>query len=321
MAKSAKSGILIEGVQSSTNMHPGDAITYQSLAITHRQIIIGSSHDLIDGTSDLSINSVEASLEDILQRSQEVDVSGSYEANMDRNRQFTVEEFSTSVGFKLRVRWDISERVDENRKTGFTIGELGRNIVHGKRNYKATAAFSTAAYAIDYMSAAPVGGTRLKVKAGGSGYGASATFTNLATTGGTGSGLKVNITTVDNVITVAVVHSSGSGYALNDVVTVVKPSGSGGQLLLTSTIIIDDGAAGGITAIAVGSGIYRNNGALVGTVGASTTGSITFDAGINHKLENNERLLILGTAANPETASRKLKIGANYSRYLSNRRG
>ena len=319
MAKNAQNGVTIEGVQNAPNMHPGDAVTYQSLSDRHREIIISSKQDLINKVGDLTINAVDATLEDILQRFQEGDITNSFDNNEDRNKQFTVEEFSTSAGFKFKVSWEIRERVDENNGIGTVIGDPRSSIIHGETNYETTANFSIADYPVDYMNASPVVGTGLKVQTGGTGYGASATYTNLTTTGGTGNGLKVNITTVNNVITEAVVHTAGSGYELNDVVTVVKIGGSNGTLRLTSTIEVDNGSGGATTAIAPGTKIFRSNGALVGTVAASTTTSVTFESGINHKIDNNEVLLKLGTIQVPSAG--KLKIGNKSSNYLIQRRG
>jgi len=322
MTNKAKNGVIIKDVSSSPNIHPGDAITYQSLSQRHQQVVISTKQDLVNKVSDVSINAVDASLEDILQRFQEVDISNSYDSNFDRNRQYSVEEFSTSVGYKLKLSWEIRERIDENNGIGTIIGDSRRNIIHGLTNYMATSNFSTADYVVNYMNAAPVVGTKLKVKAGGASYGSSATYTNLATTGGTGSGLKVNITTVDNVITEAVVHTAGSSYALGDVVTVVKSGGSGGQLLLTSTIIVDNGSGGAVSsAIAVGSNVYRENGGLVGTVACSTTSSVTFESGLNYTIDNNEHLLIDATVGVPEANNSRAVIGAVSSKYLVQRRG
>ena len=88
--------------------------------------------------SDLHVNSVDATLEDVLQRFQEVDISGSLDSNYERNRQFSVEEFSTSFGLKMKISWEISERVDSNRSVGFNIGHTNRNTLHGGRRLQST---------------------------------------------------------------------------------------------------------------------------------------------------------------------------------------
>ena len=64
----------------------------------------------------------------------------------------------------------------------------------------------------------------LEITSGGTGY---SNGTNVATTGGNGSGLTVNTTTTSNVITsIAIGNSAGKGYKINDVLTV---SGGGGN--------------------------------------------------------------------------------------------
>jgi len=77
-------------------------------------------------------------LEDVLQRFQEIDVAGSSDANEERNRQFSVEEFSTSFGFKVKVTWKLSERVDMNRGVGYTIGLNRRNTINGTKQLQST---------------------------------------------------------------------------------------------------------------------------------------------------------------------------------------
>jgi len=86
----------------------------------------------------LHVNSVDVSLEDVLQRFQEIDVSGSIEANEERNRQFAVEEFSTSFGYRFKVSWMIAERVDMNRGQGFTVGTADRSSINGVLRLEST---------------------------------------------------------------------------------------------------------------------------------------------------------------------------------------
>ena len=87
--------------------------------------------------SDLHVNSVDATLEDVLQRFQEVDIVVLLIV-IERNRQFSVEEFSTSFGLKMKISWEISERVDSNRSVGFNIGHTNRNTLHGGRRLQST---------------------------------------------------------------------------------------------------------------------------------------------------------------------------------------
>jgi hypothetical protein len=80
----------------------------------------------------------------------------------------------------------------------------------------------------------------LTVSAGGSGYPSSTTTTGVATSGGSGSGLKVDITTTSDAITGAVINANngGKGYKVGDIVDV--DGGTGGKLAVATV------AAGGV---------------------------------------------------------------------------
>ena len=73
------------------------------------------------------------------------------------------------------------------------------------------------------------GVTAVAITAGGADYVADAS--DVATTGGSGSGLTVDITVAAGAIDTAVINQAGSGYTNGDVVTVA--GGTGGQLTLT----------------------------------------------------------------------------------------
>ena len=138
MARSATGSRTMKDVMAATHIHPGDMVSYQSRTENERYIVLGAKYDLSERKSDLHVNSVDATLEDVLQRFQEVDISGSLDANSERNRQFRGEDFSTFAGFKVKVSWRMSERVDMNRGIGYTIGLNGRNTIHGGLKLKST---------------------------------------------------------------------------------------------------------------------------------------------------------------------------------------
>ena len=84
----------------------------------------------------------------------------------------------------------------------------------------------------DYLYVTAVdGGLAFGTLVGGTGYG---TATGLATTGGTGTGLTVDITTVLTAITVVTIATPGDGYTVGDVITIVQGGGAGGSITLTS---------------------------------------------------------------------------------------
>tara|TARA_R100001163_G_scaffold2508_6_gene3867 strand:+ start:495 stop:1067 length:573 start_codon:yes stop_codon:yes gene_type:complete len=81
---------------------------------------------------------------------------------------------------------------------------------------------------------APASTGALTITTGGSGY---TTATDVATTGGSGSGLKVSFTAVAGAVTaISAITVTGSKYAVGDVVTI---SGGGGNATLTITEVRD----------------------------------------------------------------------------------
>ena len=73
----------------------------------------------------------------------------------------------------------------------------------------------------------------LSVFAGGSGY-SDGTYDTIVTSGGSGAGLKVTITTFNGLITGAIVSEPGSGYSVGDIIGLVGASGTNGSLTVSS---------------------------------------------------------------------------------------
>lgn len=68
----------------------------------------------------------------------------------------------------------------------------------------------------------------------GSGY-VNGSYTNLATTGGTGDGLLINATVANGIVTAASISYGGSGYTVGDVITAtIGASGSGFSVRITT---------------------------------------------------------------------------------------
>lgn len=96
-----------------------------------------------------------------------------------------------------------------------------------------------------FIAEGDVDGVQTATLAGGSGYSAA---NNVATTGGTGSGFKVNILTVSSgAIATYSVASVGAGYTVGDVLTVA--GGTGGTLTVTAL------TAGGVVVTATTAGV------------------------------------------------------------------
>ena len=138
MANKATGSRKLKQVLLASNIHPGDMVSYQTRVDNERYIVLGSKTDMNNKTTELHVNSVDVTLEDVLQRFQEIDVSGNLQANEERSRQFSTEEFSTSMGFKVKVTWRVSQRADMNRGVGFTLGLGRRNIINGSLKLKST---------------------------------------------------------------------------------------------------------------------------------------------------------------------------------------
>ena len=91
--------------------------------------------------------------------------------------------------------------------------------------------------------------------------------TAVATTGGGGSGLTVDVTTSGGQVTGVAVNAAGSGYAVDDTITITNPNGGGVQTLGT----IATGGTGYSNATAV---------AVTGGGGSGLTVDITTSAGV-----------------------------------------
>ena len=163
MAKNATGSRRLVNVASASHMHPGDMVSYQTRSDNERYVVLGSKLNLNEKTTELHVNSVDVTLEDVLQRFQEIDVAGSSDANEERNRQFSVEEFSTSFGFKVKVTWKLSERVDMNRGVGYTIGLNRRNTINGTKQLQSTGdgTNATSAFGTDNQAVYTANGNKL----------------------------------------------------------------------------------------------------------------------------------------------------------------
>jgi len=165
MAKKAIGSKKYTEVLAGTAVQPGDLVNYQSRFDSERKIVLGGTYDLVNRKTELNVNSVDGTLEDVLQKFQEVDISNTLDDNFDRNRQFSVEEFSTSFGLKIKISWEIAERVDSNRGVGFNLGQPNRDTIHGSRTLQSTGvlinnggghAIGTTSFTVDGVNATSI---------------------------------------------------------------------------------------------------------------------------------------------------------------------
>jgi len=138
MAKRAEGNEKLKGVMMSTKVQPGDVVSYDTLTSSERKIVLSTRHHLTGRKSDIDINSVEGSIEDILQRFQEVDISSSTRDNEERNRQFNRKEFATAFGFNIKISWRVETRKVKDPTGGIAIGIPDRDIINGRKHLKGT---------------------------------------------------------------------------------------------------------------------------------------------------------------------------------------
>ncbi len=81
---------------------------------------------------------------------------------------------------------------------------------------------------ITIVNANAGGASTIDTLVGGTGY---ANGTAIATTGGGGSGLTLNLTTSNGVVTNAAINAAGTGYAVDDTITIVNANATGVRTL------------------------------------------------------------------------------------------
>lgn len=138
MAKKAEGNEKLKGTLMSSRVQPGDVISYETITESKRKIVLSTKHHLTQRKTDIDINSVDGSIEDILQRFQEVDIGSSTRDNEERNRQFSREEFATAFGFKVKITWQVQARRVKDPTGGFVIGATNRNTIKGRRLLQTT---------------------------------------------------------------------------------------------------------------------------------------------------------------------------------------
>ena len=99
-----------------------------------------------------------------------------------------------------------------------------------------------------------------------SGGASYATGANIATTGGTGSGLTVDVVVTTGVVTSVVLNTPGTGYTVGDTISI-----AGGNSGATFTVDTVEGAVTGVTIVAGGTGYLVGDTVTVSGGGADAT--------------------------------------------------
>lgn len=119
------------GVIKSLNVRPGDHIHYDSSGENTRGMVLSTNHNLSQKLSEFQISATSTSVEDILQRFQEVQLNTT-EGEGQSNDQLNTRILSTGIDVKLNPSWTIRTKVV--RKMGFIIGHPTRGRIHGDTN-------------------------------------------------------------------------------------------------------------------------------------------------------------------------------------------
>jgi len=138
MAKRADGNERLQGVLMSSRVQPGDVISYDTVNSRERKIVLSTRHYITEQKSEIDINSVNGSIEDIIQRFQEVDISSSTENNEERNRQFKKIEFSTSFGYNIKTSWQVEDRKVQDTASGIILGNDTSNTIHSRIAFQST---------------------------------------------------------------------------------------------------------------------------------------------------------------------------------------
>ena len=315
MAKQATGGETLRGVFHASNIQPGDVISYRTKTGSQRKIVLSTQHNLTERKSELRINSVESSLEDIIQRFQESDISSSLSNNSERNRQFSTEEFTTAFGFNVKMAWRVDVREIKNRKQGMVMGK-SRGIIRGRRELKSTGTL------INH------GGNSGVLINNGSGYAAGTTTAMVVDavdpTAHFSVGDKV-YTAAGNELGIATAVDGSAPYGITigggiaEAVTDNQPLYKNGYGAGTTTFTTDGTAAS--TSFAVGDWVYRSNGNKLGKVQSRGSTSITLAIKSPDFVLDNEELLLFPNNTMKEALNSHLKIGLTKGTYDSRRRG
>ena len=329
MIKRASGRETLKDVIHSRNVHPGHAVSYFSNEVgvgKEQKLVLYTNHDVINGLSEITVNSIEGSVEDVIEKFREVDIANDFENSSERNRQFESIEFSTFAGFKIKSTWQISVKVDMNNNKGIRVGNESRSPIRARRSLTPTGVFVN--NGSGYTGYAPNGSltvaTGVLVNNGG-GYTANTTS-------------AMTVDTVDARTKFAVGHLlyDDAGVNLGEITAVAATSitvGGGTSTAISEnenlragsvTSITVDGAdptSGSPDLIAVNALIYRKNGTLLGKVTGNGSTTLEFSDGLLHSVVDNEQIFLLATDDLPETKSANLTIGMGESNYLTRRRG
>ena len=121
----------------SIKVSPGDSASFL-YENREQKIVLHTHHDVNKKISQITVGSVDGTLEDVIEKFREVDVANQFDSGEERSRQFESIEFSTFAGFKIKSTFQISEKVDINFNQSMIIGSGVSSYMRTRRAMKST---------------------------------------------------------------------------------------------------------------------------------------------------------------------------------------
>ncbi len=128
-AKRAKGAKTLVGTVTAMKVRAGDTLSYLNTTEKTQNMVLKVRHHLLKKRSDIQISSVEGTLEDLMQRAQEGDISSMFDDGQERNQQITEENFAVSASLTVKTSWVLLAR--QIRPEGMVIGHPTRALIGG----------------------------------------------------------------------------------------------------------------------------------------------------------------------------------------------
>lgn len=128
-AKRAKGAKILEGAINSMAVRAGDTVSFQDVNQKTQDMVLKVRHHLIKKRSDIQMSSIEGTLEDLMQRAQEGDISSMFDEGQEATRQVKEQNYSVSGTFTIKTSWVVAAR--QIRPEGMIIGHPKRGLIKG----------------------------------------------------------------------------------------------------------------------------------------------------------------------------------------------
>jgi len=126
-AKRAKGAKTLKETVSSVKVRAGDTLSFLNTTEKTQNMVLKVRHHLIKKRSDIQISSVQGTLEDLMQRAQEGDISSMFDEGQERTRQIKEENYSVGASMTVKTSWVVLAR--QIRPEGMIIGHPTRAVI------------------------------------------------------------------------------------------------------------------------------------------------------------------------------------------------